>query len=592
MPLVLKKRCVEAYEKLHAEGVLHGDVELRHMLIGGDGKVTLIDFQESRAVKALPQVGLEAASPEELRREMRKVMVKLDYPGARDMEIARRDRPLERVQRRREEQSKSERTPGYRPKKVPSPEDEISDPPIPVHEWQEDWVGPPVIPQRFVMPNQTPEELESEIQAFLSLVDRWQRAEEGSAGLYSPPSSPLTPSPIVLPTTFTSPVLAEAFGTSNSFKADVTPANAQPSDHSSSPQSLERKRKMIAAEASEPPPPKRTRVLTASAQSSDSETPVAAGKPTLSVEAVSVSQDPASSVTPCSPPPSTEPRRWPWPTNLAAPAGEGRPRSRTEEAIQDENVKRCDALGLPHPQLLKTKPGDPRWSAPDVLEYRRSLTFDTLRVIYTAYKNPEQSFRLPRPPTALGNLKRKMDRIRGSHQKRKLGEDCDDIERYESHEISDVREGPKILKTTEVAAHRTANSRPSRGHRGILKDSRPRTSLYEDLEQELYDEDDMDIDVRDSGENFLEDWPSARSDTPGSPESPQHCHTAVLIPIQSASINPPSLPGSAGVHDHESRPPSWKDVRTTAMAGLNGCALRSPLSRSITGWIDGMWRLW
>ncbi|THU94836.1 hypothetical protein K435DRAFT_560368, partial [Dendrothele bispora CBS 962.96] len=36
MPLILKQRCVEAFEKLHACGVLHGDVELRHMLIGGD----------------------------------------------------------------------------------------------------------------------------------------------------------------------------------------------------------------------------------------------------------------------------------------------------------------------------------------------------------------------------------------------------------------------------------------------------------------------------------------------------------------------------------------------------------------------------
>ncbi|EEB93131.1 hypothetical protein MPER_08257, partial [Moniliophthora perniciosa FA553] len=36
MPLVLKERCIAAYERLHGCGVLHGDVELRHMLIGKD----------------------------------------------------------------------------------------------------------------------------------------------------------------------------------------------------------------------------------------------------------------------------------------------------------------------------------------------------------------------------------------------------------------------------------------------------------------------------------------------------------------------------------------------------------------------------
>lgn len=32
--LELKDKIVEAYRKIHAQGVLHNDVELRHMLIG------------------------------------------------------------------------------------------------------------------------------------------------------------------------------------------------------------------------------------------------------------------------------------------------------------------------------------------------------------------------------------------------------------------------------------------------------------------------------------------------------------------------------------------------------------------------------
>ncbi|KAJ3719685.1 hypothetical protein C8R42DRAFT_542846, partial [Lentinula raphanica] len=36
MPLSLKQRCVDAIAQIHSCGVLHGDIELRHMLIGGD----------------------------------------------------------------------------------------------------------------------------------------------------------------------------------------------------------------------------------------------------------------------------------------------------------------------------------------------------------------------------------------------------------------------------------------------------------------------------------------------------------------------------------------------------------------------------
>ncbi|KAJ7777702.1 hypothetical protein DFH07DRAFT_702722, partial [Mycena maculata] len=36
MPRVLKKCCIQAFEKLHEDGVYHGDIELRHMLIGAD----------------------------------------------------------------------------------------------------------------------------------------------------------------------------------------------------------------------------------------------------------------------------------------------------------------------------------------------------------------------------------------------------------------------------------------------------------------------------------------------------------------------------------------------------------------------------
>ncbi|KAI0036689.1 hypothetical protein K488DRAFT_40545, partial [Vararia minispora EC-137] len=36
IPDVLKAKIVVAYQRIHAQGVLHGDVALRHMLIGAD----------------------------------------------------------------------------------------------------------------------------------------------------------------------------------------------------------------------------------------------------------------------------------------------------------------------------------------------------------------------------------------------------------------------------------------------------------------------------------------------------------------------------------------------------------------------------
>ncbi|KAH9025849.1 hypothetical protein EDB85DRAFT_1840222, partial [Lactarius pseudohatsudake] len=36
MPMVLKDRVVEAFQKLHERGIVHGDVALRHILVGAD----------------------------------------------------------------------------------------------------------------------------------------------------------------------------------------------------------------------------------------------------------------------------------------------------------------------------------------------------------------------------------------------------------------------------------------------------------------------------------------------------------------------------------------------------------------------------
>lgn len=170
MPTVLKQRCIEAFENIHQRGVLHGAVELRHMLIGGDCKVTIIDFQMSRSLVPNADVMLLQAEPWELSLEMRKVKYKLDYDGARKREIEKMMRGEERNRRNGARQTDSEAGVQHED----TPEEDIVDPPIHIQDWNESWANAAAnaTPTRFVMPGQPTEALANEVQNFLDIVDR------------------------------------------------------------------------------------------------------------------------------------------------------------------------------------------------------------------------------------------------------------------------------------------------------------------------------------------------------------------------------------------------------------------------------------
>jgi len=195
MPHALKERVIAAFEKIHTQGVLHGDPELRHMLIGADGKVMIIDFGMSRANREHPSVGIERAEPEEFRLEMRKVKYKLDYMGARKMEGDKVDDYLRRVRRNRKiselwkRRAKGERV-GPIPQYEEDPEDYELDPPVNAQDFQEDWItASDDSPIRVVVPGQTPEHVASQVQALL-----WKLEEICS------PSTPRPESPCSSPT--------------------------------------------------------------------------------------------------------------------------------------------------------------------------------------------------------------------------------------------------------------------------------------------------------------------------------------------------------------------------------------------------------
>lgn len=151
MPPVLKQRCVDAFEKIHERGILHGDVELHHMIIGGDGRVTIVDFQNSRALISDSSVMLLGAEAMELKLEMRRVKYKLDYEGARQKELEKRNRAETGVARLKD----------------------TADPAVDAEAWAQGWANETAdaIPARFVVPGQTPATVADEVRNFLESLD-------------------------------------------------------------------------------------------------------------------------------------------------------------------------------------------------------------------------------------------------------------------------------------------------------------------------------------------------------------------------------------------------------------------------------------
>ncbi|TFK87776.1 hypothetical protein K466DRAFT_521908 [Polyporus arcularius HHB13444] len=90
MPWILKKRVVDAYLKLHEHGILHGSPELHNIFIGADCRVSLFDFSKAGVRGGIPALGLaNSRSRSHTNWELREVMYKLDFEGARVRETAK-----------------------------------------------------------------------------------------------------------------------------------------------------------------------------------------------------------------------------------------------------------------------------------------------------------------------------------------------------------------------------------------------------------------------------------------------------------------------------------------------------------------------
>ncbi|RXW18247.1 hypothetical protein EST38_g7618 [Candolleomyces aberdarensis] len=193
MPDVLKKRCVEAFEKLHAAGILHGSPHLRHLLIGGDARVTIMNFERSRVLEPVSNAHISQAKADaaELRLEMRKVKYQLDYDDARVKEKEKWERYKARFEySKREVLREAMDPPSYVPPVLEVLEEDVLDPPIDTRRVKSWAPERSYSSARFVVPTITPEAFASAVEKFIANIRRLEREGDGP-----PPSRSPSPDP-------------------------------------------------------------------------------------------------------------------------------------------------------------------------------------------------------------------------------------------------------------------------------------------------------------------------------------------------------------------------------------------------------------
>ncbi|KIJ68512.1 hypothetical protein HYDPIDRAFT_106713 [Hydnomerulius pinastri MD-312] len=88
MPREAKEAVINVFERIHSQGVMHGDVTLQDILIGDDGRVAIINFEKAACTQALELSCLPRCSPVDLDRELRIVEYLIDYQNAKARERA------------------------------------------------------------------------------------------------------------------------------------------------------------------------------------------------------------------------------------------------------------------------------------------------------------------------------------------------------------------------------------------------------------------------------------------------------------------------------------------------------------------------
>ncbi|KDQ06941.1 hypothetical protein BOTBODRAFT_70712 [Botryobasidium botryosum FD-172 SS1] len=105
-----KEVVIRTYMVLHAQGILHNDVALRHILLSDDGLVHLVDFTRARSTRSCRLADLPLCTQAELDLELRRVKWVLEYDDAHHTETQRwEDTDREVYQRNCERRAARER---------------------------------------------------------------------------------------------------------------------------------------------------------------------------------------------------------------------------------------------------------------------------------------------------------------------------------------------------------------------------------------------------------------------------------------------------------------------------------------------------
>lgn len=173
----LKRKCIAAFDAIHKCGVLHNDIELRHMLIGADGKVSIIDFQASRVKKPLKDVGLLEAKDDQFRLEDRLIRFRLNYEDARRREYVKHNRAFAKADRLyRQSLSREMSANSSRDDEEPEDPDDIINPPVHRDDWIDVWTGEAFTSACYVVPGQDKNKVNEELGVFMmDEMDRQDR---------------------------------------------------------------------------------------------------------------------------------------------------------------------------------------------------------------------------------------------------------------------------------------------------------------------------------------------------------------------------------------------------------------------------------
>ena len=182
MPQVLKRRAIEALQKLHAKGVCHNALSLDNILIGADANIYFFNFHHARYTKRNPALQLKEPKEIDFALEKRRLEFQLDYDNARKKE---KDRLALAIQRQRNndiELRKQKMDPSYEPKFIVLERT----PPFTLPRF-ESWVSDlDRQPRRLIMPGQTVEDFEWELKRFYNILQKMEDLDR-AAGLTESP---------------------------------------------------------------------------------------------------------------------------------------------------------------------------------------------------------------------------------------------------------------------------------------------------------------------------------------------------------------------------------------------------------------------